>query len=102
VVSAGAAFRSSPRLLLSADARTATGDGLRTEARTQVGVGAEFRPVRALPLRAGVAAVTGGYKLSGGVGIELGPLRLTAGGSLRDDEMGSGSSGMLLLSFGAR
>lgn len=102
VISAGAAFRPSPRLLLSADARTATGDGLRTEARTQVGVGAEFRPVRALPIRAGVAAVTGGYKLSGGVGIEFGPVRLTAGGSLRDDELGSGSSGMLLLSFGAR
>lgn len=102
VLAAGAAFRPSPRVLLSADVRSHTGDGMRSEPRTQLGVGTELRFIPHLPLRAGVSAVTGGYKLSGGVGLEVGPVNLTAAGALRDDEFGNGSSGMLLLSFGAR
>ena len=102
VLSAGAAFRPSPRVLLSADVRSHTGDGMRSEPKTQLGVGTELRFIPHLPLRAGVAAVAGGYKVSGGLGLELGPVNLTAGGALRDDEFGSGSSAMILLSFGGR
>ncbi|MBX6365848.1 MAG: conjugal transfer protein TraF [Gemmatimonadetes bacterium] len=79
VLSAGVAFRSTPRLRVDADVRRRLGDGgLDIDPRTHAGVGAEFRPVAWLPLRAGAAYVTGGAEVAGGFGIELGSYALGA------------------------
>lgn len=79
VLSAGVAFRPTPRLLVDADIRQRLGDGgIEIDPQTHAGVGAEFRPVAWLPLRAGAAYVTGGAEIAGGFGIELGSYALGA------------------------
>lgn len=98
-VSAGVAFRGVPGLTVSMDARHRLGDGAPSEPASHLGVGAEFRPLPILPLRAGVAVVSGGFQLSGGLGVGLGPVRADAAAARRSTEMGSASLGMLTFSL---
>ncbi|MBW3655104.1 MAG: hypothetical protein KY444_03300, partial [Gemmatimonadetes bacterium] len=101
VLVAGAAFRTSPRLLLSADVRHAFGQDLRLGPQTHVGAGVEFAPVPVLPLRAGAAAVSGGYMLGAGAGLRLGRVNLSgAYGRRESGDFGTDSQFMFTLSFG--
>lgn len=99
VVAAGVAYDPLPALRVSVDGRHRVQEGAPTSPATHLGVGAEFRPLPLLPLRAGVAFETGGYLLSGGLGVEVGPVRLDAAAARRSSEFGDATHGMLTLSI---
>lgn len=63
-----------PELSLTLDLRHRFGEGLDLEPATHAGIGAEYRRLPYLPLRAGLAAVSGGYRAAAGVGVERGPI----------------------------
>ena len=101
-VSAGAAARVLPFLTLTGEMRHAVKANLDVGARNHVGVGAELRILPILPLRAGVALISGGYQLSGGMGLKLGPVQVSASGAVREAELGSDAVAALGLTFGVR
>lgn len=79
----GVAFRMTNAFTIVADARTQPGEGIRLTDKTQVGVGAEYRLLRVLPIRAGVTQASDGMRASAGIGIALGSFELGLGTSLR-------------------
>jgi hypothetical protein len=97
-LAAGAAYTLRPNLLLAADFRTRlTADGYELGPRTHAGVGAEYRPLGFLPLRAGLAVVTGGTQLAGGLGLRLGSINLD--GSIARRTGGAGDQVTVMFSF---
>lgn len=102
VVAAGGAARVLPYLTLTGEVRHAVKDNLHVGARNHAGVGAELRIIPFLPLRAGVSVISGGYQLSGGLGLKLGGMQLGASGALRDGELGSDVLAAVGLTFGLR
>jgi hypothetical protein len=93
-VSAGAAFDVNDKLVISADARTRLGaggvlEGLSDGPDFHAGLGAEYRPVRYLPLRAGVALINGGVQLAAGAGVNFRQFSVSASIMKRDGELGS-------------
>jgi len=97
----GAAYDVKPDFTLSADMRTRFGDGMSLTPKTQVGAGAEYRGLRAIHLRGGLASVTGGFQLGGGASLVLGPVNFSfAAAKLSGDT--AGSVGQFTLSFGGR
>jgi hypothetical protein len=71
-LAAGIAHRGES-LTLTVDASSRIGDGIDVGPKTHLGVGAEYRAISFLALRAGVAAVTGGAQVAGGFGLKVGP-----------------------------
>lgn len=69
----GAAFRLTNSLLITADMKTSTGgeEAIIAGPKSRIGVGAEWRLLSFLPLRAGVASVTDGWQAAAGVGLRL-------------------------------
>lgn len=102
VLAAGAAARLLPYLTVSGELRHALEENLDVGARTHVGVGGQLTIVPFLPIRAGVALVSGGYQLSGGVGLRLGGMQLGVAGAVRESELGSDAVATLGLTFGIR
>ncbi len=96
----GAALEALPKLTLTADVRHRLGKGLDIGPATHAGVGAEFRPLPFIPLRAGVAALSGGYLYAGGIGLELGIINLGVSAAQRRSDVGEHAMLMLSLSFG--
>ena len=72
-ITLGAAFQVTRKLTLTADMKTSTGgdDAIVVGPKSRVGVGAEWRLLPFLPLRAGVASVTDGWQAGAGVGLRL-------------------------------
>lgn len=83
VISAGLAYNLHGATTVSADARSQIGDGIVVGPKTQVGGGLEFRGIPFLPLRAGASYVTGGWGVSGGVGLKIFGYELGLGAALR-------------------
>lgn len=98
----GAAARVLPILTVTGDVRHALDDNLQVEARTHVGVGGELTALPRIPIRAGLAVVSGGYKLSAGLGLMMAGFQLSAAGALRDTELGNDSALAIGLAFGVR
>lgn len=94
---AGLAFRRSPSLLVTVDARQQLGgdDAIVLGPKTHVGVGVESRALSVLPLRAGAAYVTGGWQGAAGAGLRLGAFELSAAYTVRHGDAGRGSGVML-------
>lgn len=91
-IAAGLSIEASPRLTVAADLRTRTGEtSMVEEPKLHAGIGAEMRVIPVIPLRAGVAFVTGGYEIGGGVGLNLGPLNLAGSVARRKDDSGTGT-----------
>ncbi len=89
VISAGAAYEASTRITLSADFRTRAGETtIEDEPKLHAGVGAELRFIPLLPVRIGAAAITDGYQVGGGLGLNLGPLNLAASVVSRNTGLG--------------
>lgn len=87
--SLGAALRHSPALLVSADARIGTSDGMATRAPVHAGVGVEYRPMPRLPLHTGLSWIrTGkdhsGLQLAAGLGLQLGSFLVSASAARRN------------------
>jgi hypothetical protein len=68
---------------LTADASSRSGDGIDVGPKTHLGVGAEYRAIPMLSLRAGAAAVTDGAQAAAGLGLKLGPAEIGFGMSVR-------------------
>lgn len=102
VLSAGVAARILPFLVLTGDVRHALQDNLHIGVRNHVGVGAELGILPFLPLRAGLSVISGGYQLSGGVGLRMGPVQLSAAGAVRETDLGDDAVGAVALTFGIR
>ncbi len=96
VVGAGVAYRMD-NLTVSADARQRMGDGIDVGPAMHAGVGAEYRGLSFLPLRAGAAVITGGWQAAGGLGLHLGPYEIGAGVSMRTRDGGSETGVMVSL-----
>ena len=69
----GAAFNVMPSLTLTADMKMSTGgdEAIVVGPKSRLGVGAEWRLLPFLPLRAGVASVTDGWQAGAGLGLRL-------------------------------
>lgn len=90
VVSLGGSWTMSPRATLVADVRRRVGEGaMNAGDATHVGAGVELRAARVLPVRFGGAMVSGGYRIAGGAGLELGWLNLAASIGRRSVDGGS-------------
>ena len=89
-----------PMVTITGEVRHRTGESLTLETSTHVGVGAEFRPVGFLPIRAGVATVNGGFNMGAGIGLEFGIFNLNLAGSRRTSDLGTDVTGALSISFG--
>ncbi len=77
VLQASAAYRFRDDLTFVGQFVHRTGNRvIQTDARTSLGVGAEYRPLPILPVRAGFAVITGGVRWSIGAGIEFWGMRL--------------------------
>lgn len=83
MIGAGVAFRLTNAFTIVADARGAAGDGIRLTDKTQFGVGAEYRLLGILPIRAGVSQASDGMRASAGLGIALGAYEIGVATSLR-------------------
>ena len=67
---------------------------------SHVGVGAEIRLISFIPMRAGVSRIEGGaVHIAGGVGLELGPLHLSAGYLVEKQSDGEFRAASVGLSF---
>lgn len=96
----GVSMKVLPFLTATGDLRQQLGDGMDLGDRTHVGAGAELRIVPFLPVRAGVAGITGGYVVSAGAGLELFFFHLNAGVAERKTQYGSFPAGALTISLG--
>jgi len=98
VVLLGGAYRVNPRFVLDADFHQRMGDGgMQFGPKTQLGAGAEYRVLSFLPLRGGIAYVTGGSQLAGGVGLDLGTFSMNASLAHRSDDIGTSTISMITL-----
>jgi len=96
----GAAWRMMPSLLITADARSNTGnesEAIVIGQRTGVGIGAEFSGLSFLPLRAGITALDDGVQVAGGVGLRFGGFELGVAGSLHNRAEGRELGAMISL-----
>jgi hypothetical protein len=71
VLAAGLSFDWLPKITVSADLRQQIGGGIERGPESMVAAGAEVRWIPFIPLRGGVQMMTGGFGLSGGVGLRL-------------------------------
>jgi len=70
-ITIGAAYRIIPSLTLTADMKTSTGgdDAIVFGPKSRFGVGAEWKVVPFVPIRAGIASVTDGWQAGAGIGV---------------------------------
>jgi hypothetical protein len=98
-ISVGAAFQPNDRLTVDADFRTRFNDdqSISFEPKMHVGVGAEFRVLSWLPLRAGFAKVTDGTEVAAGIGINIGSFSIAGSYASRSGNLGNDKMGMITL-----
>ena len=98
VLMAGISYKVNRRLQVDGDLHERFGDGgMQYLPRTHLGVGAEYRVLSFVPLRAGAALVTGGTQFGGGLGVEMGTFTMGASVLRRADKLGSSTTTMLTL-----
>jgi len=100
-ISLGAAYDVQPDFTVTADIRNRFGDGMSLTPKLHAGAGAEYRGLGALHVRAGVAAITGGFQLGGGATLILGPVNLSFASAMQKGDTDS-VIGQFSLSFGGR
>ena len=100
-INMGVAYRQSEKLALMADFRHDTGERLVVGKRSRIGLGAELKLLSFLPLRGGVSFVSGGaVQLAAGLGLELGPVKLSGGYLTEKGSAGEFRAASFALSFG--
>ncbi len=100
-VSAAAAYRISPSVRLSADARGHLGDGMRAGPKFSAGGGAEWLASPAVSLNLGGAAVSGGFEFGGGGIVSLGAVEASVSGGWRKSDAGEAVVFMAGLAYAA-
>jgi hypothetical protein len=98
-IAVGMAYAWRDNMTITADAKQqlANDDAILIGPKTSVGAGIEARVIPMLPLRAGASYVTGGFALSGGVGLAIGRFELGVAGLLRNRDEGKEVGGMISL-----
>jgi hypothetical protein len=97
-LSIGTAVQPDDRLTLSADFRTRLSDeGIAFGPKTHAGIGAEYRVLPFLPVRAGIAKVTGGMLFAGGLGVDLGVFSIAVSAARRSGDLGHDQMGMFTI-----
>jgi len=100
-INMGVAYRQSDKLALMADFRHDTGERLIVGERSRIGLGAEWKVIGFLPLRGGVSFVSGGgVQLAAGLGLELGPVKLSGAYLTEKGTAGEFRAASFALSFG--
>jgi hypothetical protein len=89
VFAAGVSFDWIPTMTVSADVRQQVGDGIEVGPESLVAAGVEWRVIPFIPLRAGLAVMTGGVGISGGLGIHMLGFETSLAGYLRRRNGGS-------------
>lgn len=97
VIAGGVSFDWLPRITLSADVRQQFGDGIEVGPQSMIGAGAELKLLPFIPLRGGVQMMSGGFGLSGGVGIHFLGYEMGVAGYLRKRDGASDVGGTLNL-----
>lgn len=98
----GAAMDFPMDLTVSADVHHQVSDeGIALGPRSHLGVGAEWRALKLIHLRAGLGLITGGTQYSGGASLVLGPVNLSVAGAARNGD-NEGALAQFTLSFGNR
>lgn len=106
VIALGAAGQVMPKLKVAADLRLGSDKGIRVGPKLHVGAGAEYKLLSFLPIRVGAGYVqldseNSGLQFSGGLGLNLGPLNLSAALAQRSTDAGKDTMFMVsVLSFG--
>lgn len=101
-VSVGGAYDVMPDLTVSADLRAHASGGMSIEPKMHLGAGAEYRGLKILYLRAGMAVITNGYEYGGGASLVLGPVNISAAGAMEGGGVGQVGLAQFTLSFGGR
>jgi hypothetical protein len=96
----GGAYDASEDMTVTAEFRQRAGEGLETGPKTHLGVGMEYRPTPMVPIRAGFAAITGGFQLGGGLGLVVGPVHLGLSALYQKGDVGDGVAGSFGVSVG--
>ena len=96
----GAAYRAVDDLTISGDFHYRFGDTLAAWPTLHAGVGAEYRPVDVVELRAGAALISDAVQFSGGASLILGPYNLSL--AMAATTTGGFGAQIGLLSFGIR
>ncbi|MGD2120720.1 MAG: hypothetical protein PVJ76_03205, partial [Gemmatimonadota bacterium] len=99
IILAGA-YQARDDLTIMGELNQRLGDGLETGPKSHLGIGLQYLPTPAVPLRAGVAVITDGFQLGGGLGLILGPVHLGFGALYQTDDVGDGLAATFGLSFG--
>jgi hypothetical protein len=91
VIAAGLSFNWLPRITVSADVRQQIGDGIEVGPKSMIAAGAELRLIPFIPLRGGVQMMTGGFGVSGGLGLHVLGFETGIAGYVRNRDGGSES-----------
>jgi len=97
----GAAMDFPMDLTVSADIHHRISEaGIALGPRSHLGVGAEWRALRLLQLRAGLGVISGGTQYSGGASLVLGPVNLSIAGAQRLGDVDTALAQFTLSIFG--
>lgn len=100
-VTAGISIPLHPVLQVFGNVQKSLTQGMSFDPDFYGGVGAEWRAVSFLPLRAHGAVITDGYELGGGGSLVLGPVHLSGGAALRSEQEQDSMLATFTLSFGS-
>ena len=101
VIAAGVSVDWIPTMTISADLRQQVAGGIEVGPESLLAAGAEWRLIPFLPLRGGVQMMSGGFGVSGGVGLRLLGFEAGVAGYLRNRD-GSSESGATINIFSIR
>lgn len=100
-VAVGVSYDVNRDFTVAGDIHNRFGDGLSTGPKLHIGGGAEFRGLKVLHLRAGLAKITDGVELGGGGSLVLGPLSFSVAGAKQSGDVDA-QLVQLGISFGGR
>jgi hypothetical protein len=91
VIAGGLVFDWLPMVTVSADIRQQVGDGIEVGPQSLIAAGAELKLIPFIPLRGGVQMMTGGFGVSGGLGLHVLGFEAGLAGYVRKRDGGSES-----------
>ncbi len=100
-IAVGIAYQLPLRFTISGDYQQRFGDGINITPKSRYGVGLQFKGIPFLPIRAGYMNTPDATFVTGGLGLDLGIVRLDVAGGVNTKTSGDGI-GAIALTFGRR